>query len=209
MKKNSFAGMFVAAVLALMLGEGWAEDQKSVKIPVQVGPDQTAADAFKRDEADDWDLEGSAWDDMQRMRSRLSRFWNNDALSPDPAMFAVNPNRFSGGSSADFFEDEGEITVKVDVPGFSREELEVLVEGGDLVIRGKKMAQFEEEDPTGKAQYRGRRSGSFERRFLIPPHADMDRIDATQENGVLTLRIPKTDAPKPQTIKIRGQGEKT
>jgi HSP20 family protein len=111
------------------------------------------------------------------------------------------PGRGVWGPAMDVAETDAHYTVTVELPGAKREDVTVEVEDGVLTIRGEKKSEREE-----KKEHRRwveRRFGTFSRSFTLPANADAERVEATFEAGVLTLRIAKSEAAKPKTIAIK------
>lgn len=103
----------------------------------------------------------------------------------------------------DMYEKDNNYLIKAELPGMKEEDVDVSVVGDRLVIKGEKKAETEvnEED-----YYRNERSyGSFFRSMDIPPDADSDKIEASFENGVLVVTIPKTKEAKPKKIAVSAQ----
>lgn len=102
----------------------------------------------------------------------------------------------------DVSEDENELTVTAEVPGMERDDLEVTVDNGVLCLRGEKK---EEEEVSEETDYHRveRRYGQFERRMRLPNYVDADRIQATYEDGVLKLTLPKSEAAKAKSVQIK------
>ncbi|MBG9390572.1 Hsp20/alpha crystallin family protein [Caenimonas aquaedulcis] len=100
----------------------------------------------------------------------------------------------------DIFEDESGITLMADLPGVSRENLHVRVDGETLVIEAdaKVAAPPELELIYGEAQL-----NAYRRQFTLSRELDTGRIDAQLKNGVLQLTIPKSEEAKPRRIEIR------
>jgi HSP20 family protein len=82
------------------------------------------------------------------------------------------------------------------VPGVNPENVEITFEGEDLTIRG--------EFPTTEGEFLKRElfRGPFERRLTINVPVNADEIEASHEQGVLTLRVPKAEAVRPKQIKV-------
>jgi HSP20 family protein len=103
----------------------------------------------------------------------------------------------------DVFEKNGDIVVKAELPGAKKEDIEVTLDQGDLMIRGQKKAETEVKE---EHYYRMEQSyGSFYRRLALPFETTAEQIEATYAEGILEIRIPKpaTEAqPAPQTITI-------
>ncbi len=109
----------------------------------------------------------------------------------------------------DAYATEDAIILVADVPGLKPEDLDVTLEGDTLTIRG-------EIKPQEKQNYllRERMSGRFERVLTINTPIETNKVEATFENGVLTLVLPKAEAVKPKQIKVNavksvtGNGQK-
>ena len=100
----------------------------------------------------------------------------------------------------DILERNGDILVRADLPGMKREDIEVAVEGDLLIIRGhrKEEKEVKEED-----YYRSERSvGQFARTFSLPEGVEADNIQATYQNGVLEVKMPRPVAPVAKKLKV-------
>jgi len=115
------------------------------------------------------------------------------------------PVRQFGAKVADFFAPSSEASttnenyeISVELPGVSDDEITVEVHDGQLTVTGEKRSQQEEK---GKNYYFSERVyGSFQRRFRLPDDANLEKVEANQKDGVLTIKIaklkPKTANPK-------------
>jgi HSP20 family molecular chaperone IbpA len=100
----------------------------------------------------------------------------------------------------DVLEDEAGITLLADLPGVPKDQLELKVEGDELVIEGV-MAPFTTEklEPV----YAEVRLPRYRRSFTLSRELDTSRIDANLKDGVLTLRIPKQAHAQPRRISVQ------
>jgi HSP20 family protein len=85
------------------------------------------------------------------------------------------------------------------VPGVKAEDLEIVFEGEELTVRGKFQPVPEEVSFLKQELFHG----AFERRLTFNVPVNADAIEATFENGVLTLRVPKAEVVKPKQIKVQ------
>jgi HSP20 family protein len=102
--------------------------------------------------------------------------------------------------SVDIYETENELVLKADLPDVDLKDIDVRVENQTLTIAGER--KFEQEQ-SGKGFHRIERSyGRFVRSFAVPNSFDTGNIGADYKNGVLTVKLPKTEAAKPRQIKV-------
>lgn len=101
---------------------------------------------------------------------------------------------------ADVAETDDSIEVSVDMPGLEEKDVDVSVSGDVLTIRGERKDEREENK---KGYYLSERSyGSFYRTVPLPPGVDRDNAKASFKNGVLTVRLPKTEEARSQVKRI-------
>lgn len=100
----------------------------------------------------------------------------------------------------ELWSNEDEAVVRVELPGFSPEDVEVSVEKDYLVLKGERKAEEADDNHTYYRQERW--SGAFERRIRLPYAVDADGVKATFENGVLNIELPRTAQDKPKKITV-------
>ncbi len=105
--------------------------------------------------------------------------------------------------SLDIAEDQDEFIVHASLPGVRPEDVHITAHGDTLTIRGEFKAEEEKKDK--QYHLRERRYGQFQRTVTVPTPINADKAQAQFENGVLTLRLPKTEEAKPKEIKIGGR----
>ena len=101
--------------------------------------------------------------------------------------------------AVDVFENENGITLKADLPGVSKENLHVGVEGDELTIEGRvTLGENAKLEPV----YAEVRVAHYRRTFVLSRDLDTSKIEAAMKNGVLTLTIPKAEQAKPRRIPV-------
>lgn len=101
----------------------------------------------------------------------------------------------------DITEDKKEYLIKAELPEVKKEDVTVTVDNGVLTLRGERRHEKEEKD---KRIHRIERSyGSFARSFTLPENVNESDIKATYRDGMLNLRIRKTEKSKPETIEVK------
>src|SRR5258705_11483391 len=109
--------------------------------------------------------------------------------------------------AADVIVTDDEVTVLMDVPGVTVDDLTIELEGDLLTVRGERMLPAATDGDNGRASRRLERGfGKFERVLRVPSGLDPDAITASMVDGVLTLRIPMPEARKPRRIEIATNG---
>ena len=98
------------------------------------------------------------------------------------------------------FETEEQYVVEADLPGVTKEGLEITVEDNQMTIVGRR-GDFHQE-PNAKVLYRETRPGDFRRMFELDPAIDTAKINAKMQQGVLTLTLAKAEKVKPRKIAV-------
>ncbi len=101
--------------------------------------------------------------------------------------------------TADIFETEDALTVVLEMPGVSKDNVDVSVENGLLTIEGRiDFKKYEGLQPV----YSEYNIGPYRRTFRLSNHVDQSRITAEMRDGVVTLALPKAEQAKPRRINI-------
>ena len=114
------------------------------------------------------------------------------------------PSPFGAEALAlDMYETADSVVVKTGVPGIKSEDIDITITGDVLTIKGETKV----EEKVEKENYirQERRYGAFQRSVRLPGSLVLDKAEATFENGILTLTIPKSEEAKPKTIKVEAK----
>ena len=106
----------------------------------------------------------------------------------------------------DVYEDEHNITLKIEVPGIDEKDIDVRIENNTLTVHGER--KFEKEEKEENFHRIERHYGSFTRTFRLPNTVNAENVDATYDKGVLRITLAKRAEAKPRQIKV-GSGQKT
>lgn len=96
-------------------------------------------------------------------------------------------------------ECEGEVQLTVEMPGVTKDNLEIQVDNDQLIIRGRRNVQ----DVKGRYVIRERPVGDYYRSYTIDETVDRDKIAASMKNGVLALTLKLQEAAKPRKIQVK------
>ncbi len=130
---------------------------------------------------------------LDEMEELAQEFWSS--WQPDFLGTTLVPH-------TDVYEEKDQLVVKTELPGITKKELEVTLEGDMLTIKAEKKEEVTE-DATHHT--RERYYGKYVRSMSLPYHVNGDNISATFDNGVLELRIPKAEEVKTKRIEVKAQ----
>ena len=103
--------------------------------------------------------------------------------------------------AVDLYEEKDDIVVKAELPGIEKNNIEVNLTDHTLTIKGEKK---KEEEIKEENYYRAERSyGSFVRTLELPKDVHTDKVKATFNNGILEVRLPKTEEAKAKEVKVK------
>ncbi|MCH8854646.1 MAG: Hsp20/alpha crystallin family protein [Planctomycetes bacterium] len=105
------------------------------------------------------------------------------------------------GYRVDVREDAEHVYVEAELPGLTKEDIEITLEDGVLTIAGEKKIENEEEREG--YQVRERRYGRFSRRFELPSVVDEGKVRANLKDGVLLVTLDKREEVKPKRIEVK------
>ncbi len=99
----------------------------------------------------------------------------------------------------DIYEKDGKYHIEVDLPGFEKKDISVLVKDGYLTIKAERKSEVDDSDEERNYIRRERVYGSFERSFSLGD-LDQNNIDASFNNGTLTVVVPKKEETEQKTF---------
>jgi len=108
----------------------------------------------------------------------------------------------TGTFPVDIREVDDKLVVEADLPGFTKDQIDISVEQGVLSIEANRQSEKTEPDK-GQAHVIERRYHHLARRFTLPSAYNTDEVDAHYDNGVLTVTLPKREEVKPRKIQVK------
>ena len=132
--------------------------------------------------------------------NELETFLNQCFSSPECK--TEGSSEVSYAPAVDVHENEDAFVITADVPGITKEALEIDIIENTVTIQGQR--QNESEEQKGSYRRTERSFGTFKRSFKIPGGFVHDQTKAVFENGVLTLTLPKPELQKPKRIEVLG-----
>jgi HSP20 family protein len=151
------------------------------------------------------------WDPFEaldELQNEMLRLWGQAfPLMPRPlsrSLRRIAPTPMTWMPSVDVYQQDGNLMVKAELPGVKKEDIDITLDQGDLVIRGERKAEHEVKEDQ---YYRMECSyGSFYRRIPLPSGVKADQIKATYKDGVLEVHIPTPAQEQPQAQKVPVSG---
>jgi HSP20 family protein len=140
-------------------------------------------------------------------------FWSvlNDVMRTDPwfAPFSTPAANTRPTVIADVAETDAEYWIEAELPGVSLDNVRLAIESGVLTLTVDK--RLGSDADTRNYHHVERRYGTFSRAFRLPNGVDTDQVQATMKDGVLRIRVPKSEHARPRRIPVRvgtlGPGE--
>jgi len=125
-----------------------------------------------------------------------------DRLFDAPLSELANPSRLLSGwtPALDVYEDKDNFTVKVELPGMKKEDIDVSLHIGSLSISGERKGETKHED--GEVYRAERFFGRFQRTVTLPSTIAADKVKAQYKDGILTVTLAKTEEAKPKQIDV-------
>jgi len=139
--------------------------------------------------------------DMTRMNGVTGMTSLHDAMNQLLTESFVRPAGWAGASHLplDLYETENDYVVQLAAPGLKPDNFEITMQHNVLLIRG----QIQKEQQEGvRYHVQEQRFGTFNRSIEFPTAVDDDKIQASLADGILTLRVPKSERAKPRRITI-------
>ena len=115
--------------------------------------------------------------------------------------FFFAPSVWDTPLSADMWEEDDKINIKMAMPGIKKEDIKITIEDDRVCISGSSKKE-EESDKKRRYYYRSMES-SFEQTFNLPSKVDSNKADAEFKDGVILITLPKEKVVKPKEIEVK------
>jgi HSP20 family protein len=134
--------------------------------------------------------------ELASMQDRMARLFGDVYVRDEDTGF-----RGTWTPAVDIFEtDTHDLVLKAELPGMTREDIEVTVENSTLVLKGTKKFDADVKDENYRRIERS--YGTFHRSFTLPNTVDAARVAAEYKHGVLTVKLPFREEAKPRSINV-------
>ena len=137
--------------------------------------------------------------DLENMSDQINRLLAGRTIptaARDESMALVD-----WAPAVDVIETDEEFQIRAELPGVEKKDVKLSVENGVLLISGHREQEKEEK---GKRYHKIERAyGNFARSFTVPETVDAEKVTAEFKNGVLTVRLPKSEKARPKSIEVK------
>ena len=137
----------------------------------------------------------SPFEELEQMRRQMDRLFEglsgNYFREPKAGVFPLT----------NVTEDKESFYIRSELPGIDGEDLDISVTGSDVNIAGER--KIPPEDEQVKYHRRERESGKFSRMITLPAQIDVEKVEASCNDGILTMVLPKSEAARPKQINIK------
>jgi HSP20 family protein len=147
---------------------------------------------WQRPEVTSWGPFGQ----LTNLREEINRLFDSPwgATSEDTEFFGWAP-------AVDMYEDNDNVVVKAELPGMKKDDIDISLHQGNLLISGERKSESQSEDSdTSRSE---RFFGRFQRALELPKAVDPNKVAATYKDGILTVTLPKTEEAKPKQITVK------
>ena len=141
---------------------------------------------------------------MQDRMNRMNRLFR-ESYSPEGPEEALTTTSYA--PPVDIYEDEHNITLKLEVPGIDEKDIDVRIENTTLTVHGERKIEKEEKEENFRRVER--QYGEFTRSFTLPSSVDPTQVSAHYDKGVLKINLAKKAEAKPKQIKVNVGSDET
>jgi HSP20 family protein len=150
-------------------------------------------------------LTKSLFDDLHSLHRELDSLFERrwDQLT-GRILPSVSSQEFGFVPELDCFNREGNIVYQMSIPGIDPKDVDLSVVGNQVTVKGERFVPKETKEEDWSL--REFRYGKFERTFLLPEGAEVDKINASFNHGILEISVPAAKAALPRKIEIKQIG---
>src|SRR6266542_1283515 len=136
------------------------------------------------------------------LQDRMNRLFRE--TQPEGREEALTTSTFA--PPVDVYEDEHNITLKIEVPGIDEKDIDVRIENNTMIVHGER--KFEKEEKQQNFRRVERQYGSFTRSFSLQNTVDTDHVQTQYDKGILKVQLAKKTEAKPKQIKVNVGSER-
>ena len=136
------------------------------------------------------------------LQDRMNRLFRESFEGQEQSLTTAN-----FAPAVDVYEDEHNVTLKIEVPGIDEKDIDIRIENNVLTVHGERKLEKEEKEENYRRVER--QYGSFTRNFTLPNTVDTENVQANYDKGVLKITLAKKAEAKPKQIKVNVGSQKS
>lgn len=147
-----------------------------------------------------WGTDITPWHELENLGNRMRSLFDYPFFAP--TVFAA-PLLENGEwlPAVELVEADEEFVLTAEIPGMTKENVEISIEDNVLTLKGEK--KYEHEEEKERLHIRERRYGAFQRSFTLPRNVDAGKVKAEYGDGVVAIHMPKAPEAKGRRIEIK------
>ena len=142
--------------------------------------------------------------ELNTLQERVNRLFHESFTRNDGTDESLATSGFA--PAVDVYEDEHNVTLKIEVPGIDEKDIDVRIDNNTLTVHGERKIEKEEKEENFRRVER--QYGSFTRSFTLPSSVDTGQVSAHYDKGILKISLAKKAEAKPKQIKVNVGTEK-
>jgi HSP20 family protein len=147
-----------------------------------------------------WGADVSPWRELETLSDRMGR-WADMPAFGNSLFKSPLFSETDWLPAVELLEEDGEFVLTAELPGMSKDDVELSVDDNVLTLKGEK--KTEREEAHGRVHIREREYGTFERSFTLPRNVDAGKIRADFHDGLVEIHMPKGELAKSKHIEIK------
>lgn len=143
------------------------------------------------------------WDELREIERMMDEMMRRplSAWRRPLTWWRVPTEEIAWTPAVEMYDKEDKVIVRAELPGMKKEELDISVLGDTLTIQGERKAKSEVKD---EDYYRCELCyGKFSRSVALPAAVDTKKVEASYENGILEITLPKVEEAKPKKVEVK------
>lgn len=137
------------------------------------------------------------YDPFAELNALQKQFFGDDLLSPFKGVNIPTTDVYTN--------EDNQLIVEAHLPNFNQEDVNIEIDDGALIIQA---ARHEKEEDKSKKYVVRESSSSFYRRIQLPERADVEKVEAQLDDGILKVAVPLTPLPEPKKVAIESKSRK-
>jgi HSP20 family protein len=147
-----------------------------------------------------WGADITPWNELETLSNRM-RSLMDYPFAPSLFRAPLLSETTQWLPAVELVESDGEFLLTAEIPGMSKDDVDISIEDNVLTLKGEK--KYEHEEEKDRMHIREREYGTFERSFTLPRNVDATKIKAEYHDGVVELHLPKGPQAKSRHIEIK------